>query len=121
MVKADEPRPGSHGAGAARWPALKAEPVREQDVVGMAGETHLGTAVVSYLLAGPFLFGGIAWLLARLLGGGHDWIVAIGILVGMALSMYIIWLRYGSGADEASAERRAPMPPVHSNDTRSNE
>lgn len=111
------PRPGSHQAGAQRWPALRPEPVREDEVVGMAAETHLGTTVVAYLLAGPVLFGAIGWLVDRALG--QDWVVAVGILSGMALSMYVIWLRYGS--DQASAGRRATMPPAHQNDTRSNE
>ncbi|MFX0538059.1 SoxR reducing system RseC family protein [Ornithinimicrobium sp. Y1847] len=114
-------RKGSRQAAAERWPALKPERVPEEEVVGMAAETHLGTTVVAYLLAGPFLFGGIAWLIGQALG--QDWVVAVGILLGMALSMYIIWLRYGT--DQASAGRPATMPPapkhVPENDTRSNE
>lgn len=111
-------RLGSHRAGAERWPALKAEPVREDEVVGMAAETHLGTAVLSYLLSGPIMFGGLAWLAGRALG--QDWLVAVGVLVGMALSMYIIWLRYGKS--QASAGRPRTMPtPAHPTDSRSNE
>lgn len=109
-------RPGSHRAGAERWPALKPEPVQEDQVVGMAAETYVGSAVLSYLLAGPFLLGAVAWLAGRALG--LDWLVAVGVLAGMALSMYIIWLRYGN--PQASAGRRA-MVPAHPTDTRSNE
>lgn len=116
MTGQQQPREGTYGSAAQRWPALKAEPVREQDVVGMAAETHLGTAVLSYLLAGPILFGGLAWLVGRLLG--QDWLVAVGVLIGMALSMYIIWLRYGK--PQASAARPATVPDPLT-DTRSNE
>lgn len=92
---------GSHQAGAARWPALKAEPIPEDEVVGMAGEAHIGVAVTSYLLAGPALFGGIAWLIGRALN--LDWIVAIGVLAGLTLSMYVIWLRYGNPQSQPTA------------------
>lgn len=78
----------------ARWPKLKPEPVREEDVVGMSGQTDIGVTVTSYLLAGPLLFGGIAFLIGLWLD--QRWIVAIGILAGMALSMYVIWVRYGA-------------------------
>lgn len=118
VAPAPTPRPGSHQAGRELWPALRPEPVREEDVVGMAAETHLGTAVLSYLLSGPILFGGLAWLVGRVTG--LDWLVAVGVLAGMALSMYIIWLRYGK--PQASAGRPATTPtPAHPTHSRSNE
>ncbi len=49
---------------------------------------------VSYLISGPVLFGGIGWALDRWLG--TSWLVAVGILGGMALSLYLIWFRYGT-------------------------
>jgi F0F1-type ATP synthase assembly protein I len=50
--------------------------------------------VVSYLISGPVLFGGIGWGLDSLLG--TTWLVAVGIVAGMALSLYLIWFRYGT-------------------------
>ncbi|HYN29678.1 MAG TPA: AtpZ/AtpI family protein [Dermatophilaceae bacterium] len=50
--------------------------------------------VVSYLLSGPILFGGIGHGLD--LWWGTSWLVAVGILAGMALSMYLVWFRYGT-------------------------
>ncbi|WP_252976209.1 AtpZ/AtpI family protein [Janibacter melonis] len=65
----------------------------------------LGATVLAYLISGPLLFGGIGWLLDRWLG--TSLIVAVGALLGMGLSLYVIWLRYGtsqaptSGGDTA--------------------
>jgi F0F1-type ATP synthase assembly protein I len=52
------------------------------------------TTVTAYLLAGMALYGGIGWLLDRWLG--TTWIVLVGVLAGTALSLYLIWLRYGT-------------------------
>jgi hypothetical protein len=50
--------------------------------------------VVSYLITGPAMFGLIGWGLDSWLG--TTWLVAVGILGGMALSLYLIWFRYGT-------------------------
>ena len=54
----------------------------------------LGATVLAYLITGPLLFGGIGWLLDRALG--TTFLVAVGAVLGMALSLYTIWLRYGT-------------------------
>lgn len=65
----------------------------EPEVVGMARQTDLGNAVLAYLLAGPVGFGALGWVLDLLLG---TWfLLPVGVLGGMVLSMYVIWLRYG--------------------------
>ena len=53
----------------------------------------MGSTIIAYLLTGPALFGGVGWLLDRWLGTAL--FVPVGILSGMALSLYVIWLRYG--------------------------
>ena len=53
----------------------------------------MGSTILAYLLTGPALFGGLAWLLTEWTGA--TFFLPIGIMVGMALSLYIIWLRYG--------------------------
>jgi ATP synthase protein I len=53
----------------------------------------MGATVIAYLVTGPAVFGGIGWLLAQWLGISAP--IPVGILLGMALSLYIIWLRYG--------------------------
>jgi hypothetical protein len=50
--------------------------------------------VVSYLITGPTMLGLIGWGLDSWLG--TTWLVAVGILAGMALSLYYIWFRYGT-------------------------
>ncbi len=50
--------------------------------------------IIAYLLSGPLFYGGIGYLLDRWLGTG--WIVGAGIVVGMALSLYLVWFRYGT-------------------------
>lgn len=53
----------------------------------------MGSTIIAYLVTGPALFGGIGWLLSQWLG--TTFFIPVGILSGMALSLYVIWLRYG--------------------------
>lgn len=61
---------------------------------GYGAQTHLATDVIAYLIAGPLLFGGAGYFLDHWLN--MTFFIVIGLLGGMALSMYIIWLRYGT-------------------------
>lgn len=54
----------------------------------------MGSTVLAYLITGPMLFGALGWLVDRWLG--VTLFIAVGILAGMGLSLYIIWLRYGT-------------------------
>jgi F0F1-type ATP synthase assembly protein I len=56
-------------------------------------EAHMWN-VVAYLISGPVMFAGIGWVLDRWLGTGF--FVPAGILGGMALSLYLVWFRYGT-------------------------
>lgn len=58
-------------------------PVREVDA----------WAVVSYLLGGVILYGGVGWLIDLWLGTRG--FVAVGIVGGAAAGVAIVWLRYG--------------------------
>ncbi|KAB7746602.1 hypothetical protein GA707_01125 [Nostocoides sp. F2B08] len=53
----------------------------------------MGSTIIAYLVTGPALFGGLGWLLDRWLGTGF--FTPVGVVGGMALSLYTIWLRYG--------------------------
>jgi hypothetical protein len=50
--------------------------------------------VVSYLISGPAVFGAVGWALDRWLHTGF--LLPVGILAGMALSLYLVWFRYGT-------------------------
>jgi F0F1-type ATP synthase assembly protein I len=52
-------------------------------------------SIIGTLVAGVLAWGFIGWLLDRWLGTGY--LVAVGIIVGMAGAMYLIIKRYGSG------------------------
>ena len=51
-------------------------------------------SIIGTLIAGVLAWGGIGWLLDRWLG--TRFLVAIGIIVGMAGAFYLIIKRYGS-------------------------
>jgi hypothetical protein len=48
----------------------------------------------AYLLSGPLVYGGLGWLGDRWLGTGF--LLPVGLVGGMALSLYLIWFRYGT-------------------------
>ena len=50
--------------------------------------------VVSYLITGPVMFGAVGFGLDHWVG--TTWLVAVGIVGGMALSLYLVWFRYGT-------------------------
>jgi ATP synthase protein I len=61
---------------------------------GAAGEAAAWT-VLAYLLTGPLLYGGLGWLADRWLGT-EPVFVLVGIVGGMALALYVVWVRYGT-------------------------
>ena len=59
-----------------------------------ARETVVMYNALAYVLAGPLTFGSVGWGLDQLLG--TSFLLPLGILAGMALSLYVVWVRYGS-------------------------
>jgi F0F1-type ATP synthase assembly protein I len=53
-----------------------------------------GWAIVSTLIAGMLALGFVGWLIDRVTGV-EDVFLAIGIVVGAACGIYIVYLRYG--------------------------
>ena len=49
---------------------------------------------IAYLLSGPLIYGGLGALADHWLG--TTWLVGVGIVGGMSLSLYLIWFRYGT-------------------------
>ena len=85
----DRPDPGPESA-----PTPQAEPENPVLSAGKFASDQMASSVLAYLVTGPALFGGLGWLADRWLG--TSFLVAIGILGGMAMSLYVIWLRYGT-------------------------
>lgn len=58
-----------------------------------SGNTDDGMVALSYILAGLILYGGLGWL------GDHflntSWMLPVGLIVGLATSVYVIIKRYG--------------------------
>jgi ATP synthase protein I len=52
-------------------------------------------SMIGTMVAGVLAWGGIGWLLDRWLG--TSFLVAVGIIVGMAGAFYLIIKRYGGG------------------------
>ena len=64
----------------------------EQEPSGRGAE--MVWSIIGTLVAGVLAWGGIGWLLDRWLGTRY--LVAVGVLVGMAGAFYLIIKRYGS-------------------------
>jgi F0F1-type ATP synthase assembly protein I len=54
----------------------------------------IGWAIVSTLIAGMLALGVVGWLLDKLAGTNHVFL-GIGIVLGGAAGVYIVYLRYG--------------------------
>ena len=80
--------PSTASSSASRYAV---DPTRPNPVVSADA---MGSTVLAHLITGPVLFGGLGWLLDRWLG--ITIFVAVGIILGMGLSLYAIWLRYGT-------------------------
>jgi F0F1-type ATP synthase assembly protein I len=52
-----------------------------------------GWGILSYLITGVFLWGGLGWLGDDLLGTAF--LLPVGLLLGAGLALYTIYLRYG--------------------------
>ena len=50
-------------------------------------------SVPSYLLAGMAVWGGIGWLLSW--WTGWPWLIPIGLIIGVALAVYLVYVQYG--------------------------
>jgi F0F1-type ATP synthase assembly protein I len=57
------------------------------------GGQNVGMTVFSYLLAGMLAYGGLGWLIAH--WTGLSLIFPLGMLFGLALSIWLVIYRYG--------------------------
>ncbi len=68
---------------------------RDRASTEAGGQDHAMT-ILSLLIAGIGLYGGLGWLVDRWIG--TSFLMPVGMILGMAISLYIIIKRYGSGA-----------------------
>ncbi len=57
------------------------------------GFANAAWSIPSYILSGMAVYGGLGWLLDRWLGTSA--LFPIGVLVGLALALYLVYHRYG--------------------------
>jgi ATP synthase protein I len=55
-----------------------------------------GWAIVAEMIGAMATLGGIGYVLDRLIGTDRV-LVAVGVVLGAVLGVYLIWLRYGRG------------------------
>lgn len=65
----------------------------KSDPGNQAGTTDDGMVVLSYVLAGLLLYGGLGFLADKL--GGTSWMFPVGLIIGLAVSIYRIIKKYG--------------------------
>ena len=73
----------------------------EGQVHSHAAGMDQGMRVLSYLLAGVALYGGLGWLADHLLGTGF--LLPIGIVLGAATAVYTIIRRFGKVPETESS------------------
>jgi ATP synthase protein I len=76
---------------------MAADPQHDNAWAGMG----TGWAITSTLLGGIVAWGGVGYLLDRLLHTGRA-LTAIGFLVGAVGGIYLVYLRYGRGERDAN-------------------
>jgi ATP synthase protein I len=83
----------------------RAETTRRYTLPAMAGPGNenpwtglgIGWAIISTLIAGMLVGGGLGYLVDRLVGTSRHVFMGIGIVVGAAGGIYIVYLRFGRG------------------------
>jgi len=58
----------------------------------------IGWAIISTLIAGMLVLGGLGFLLDRVFGTGAV-LTAVGIVTGAGFGIYIVYLRFGRGGE----------------------
>lgn len=85
------PASGHRDAQWYRRHATKASAEKDQQVDGRLSD-DAAWASVSHLAAGILVYGGIGWLLGRWLGH-QEYFVAAGVLLGVALALFMLFRR----------------------------
>lgn len=77
-----------------------------------------GWGALNTLISGIGFFTFVGWLLGRWLDA--PWIAVIGLLLGMASAMTVIWFRYGTERVKTPPAERVPSAPEVRDNTKEN-
>ncbi len=80
--------PGSHGRPGKQGKIGQSAPGQPP------ANDNPGWAIISYLIAGMLLYGGIGWLIGRWTGHSAIFLPA-GMLIGLGLALALVIFRYG--------------------------
>lgn len=85
-----------------KWAAYTVTPMTSRDQRNESwGGMATGWAITGTMVGGIAAWGGLGYLLDRLLGTPHVFVTA-GIVLGAVGATYIVWLRYGRGESGGS-------------------
>ena len=86
-----------------------------RDVPPMAESPALNAS--AYTLTGLLVFGVAGWLADRVLG--ISVLLPIGLMIGVAVGLWLVWVRYGKPSDPPTGTSTVRgQPPVPANDGR---
>jgi ATP synthase protein I len=92
-----------------RAPTPKAEQRSQRSVKAHAVDQ--GVMVLSYLIGGVLVYGGLGWLGDRYFGTGF--LLPLGIILGAALAVYVIIKRFGTLAPGSTTRERSANEDPH--------
>jgi ATP synthase protein I len=101
------------GTTASVWAAMAERKDDDEKVVGYGGSQGMnqGMQVLSYLISGVVLYGGLGWLGDHFLGTGF--LLPVGIVLGAGFGIYLVVKRFGATAASAAA----PPAPIRPGET----
>ena len=81
--------------------------VRTSKMTPAPGANDDGLVALSYLLSGVVFYGGLGWAGAHYLG--HQWMLPVGLVLGVTISLYLVIRRYtptASTGDQSSKKEQ---------------
>ena len=80
-----------------KGPGYTSAPMAGSSGDGAWAGMGIGWAVVSTLIGGIVVWGGLGYLADRLLGLNARILTAVGIVLGAGAAIYLVYLRFGKG------------------------
>lgn len=80
-----------------KGPGYTSAPMAGSSGDGAWAGMGIGWAVVSTLIGGIAVWGGLGYLADRLLGLNPRILTAVGIVLGAGAAIYLVYLRFGKG------------------------